>query len=119
MRAVRFILVGLLAVGLLVTSVGWYRAASAGSDQRFESCSFDGTTLVLTYLYGANERVSPTVDARGKDLVVALHVDAGEGATPSIGLSGEARFSIFGDPTSVRYPDGEKVDCSAEGNGAQ
>ena len=106
MRAIRYIVVGVLTVGLLVTSVGWYRVASAGSDQHFDSCRFDGQTLVLSYSYGANQRVSPTV-------VVALHVEVGKGSTPAIGLSGEARFAIFGEPTSVRYPDGEKLNCSS------
>ena len=113
MRAIRYIVLGVLTVGLLVTSVGWYRVASAGSDQHFDSCRFDGQTLVLSYSYGANQRVSPTVDTRGGDVVVALHVEVGKGSTPAIGLSGEARFAIFGEPTSVRYPDGEKLNCSS------
>jgi hypothetical protein len=117
MRAIRYIIVGVLAVGLLVTSVGWYRVASAGSDQQFDSCSFDGQTLVLAYFYGANQRVSPTLDTRGGDVVVSLHVEAGTGPTPSIALPGEARFAIFGDPTTVRYPDGKKLDCSPKSSG--
>ena len=119
MREIRYILVGVLAVGLLVTSVGWYRVASAGSEQRFDSCRFDGQTLVLSYLYGANERVSPSVDTRGRDVVVTFHVEAGTGSTPDIGLTGEARFAIFGEPTTVRYPDGEKLDCSPKSTGPQ
>jgi hypothetical protein len=111
-RAIRYIIVGVLTVGLLVTSVGWYRLASAGSDQHFDACRFDGQTLVLSYSYGANERLSPSVDTRGGDVVVALHIEAGAGSTPDIGLTGEARFAIFGEPTTVRYPDGEKLDCS-------
>ena len=117
MRAIRFIIVGALTVGLLVTSVGWYRVASTGSEQHFDSCSFGGQTLVLSYFYGANERVSPTVDTRGNDVVVALHVDAGKGPTPSIALPGEARFAIFGEPTIVRYPDGKKLDCAPKSIG--
>ena len=119
MRAIRYIIVGVLTVGLLVTSVGWYRVASAGSDQQFDSCSFDGQTLVLSYFYGANERVSPSVDTRGGDVVVALHVEAGTGSTPDIGLTGEARFAIFGEPTTVRYPDGEKLDCPPKSSATQ
>ena len=119
MRAIRYIIAGALAVGLLVTSVGWYRVASAGSDQHFDSCRFDGQNLVLSYLYGANQRVSPTVDTRGGDVVVALHVEAGTGSTPDIGLTGEARFAIFGEPTTVRYPDGETLDCSLKSSGTQ
>ncbi len=48
----------------------------------------------------------------GNDVVVALHVDAGKGPTPSIALPGEARFAIFGEPATVRYPDGKKLDCA-------
>ena len=84
MRAIRYIVVGVLTVGLLVTSVGWYRVASAGSDQHFDSCRFDGPALVLSYSYGANQRVSPTVDSRGGDVVVALHVEVGKGSTRPI-----------------------------------
>ena len=119
MRAIRYIVFGVLTVGLLVTIVGWYRVASASSAQHFDSCRFDGQKLVLSYSYGANERVSPTVDTRGRDVVVALHVEAGTGSTPDIGLVGEARFAIFGEPTTVRYPDGEKLDCSPTSTGTQ
>ena len=119
MRAIRYIIVGVLTAGLLATSVGWYRVASAGSDQHFDSCRFDGQKLVLSYSYEANERVSPTVDTRGGDVVVALHVEAGTGSTTDIGLTGEAGFAIFGEPTTVRYPDGEKLDCSPKSGGTQ
>lgn len=118
-RATRYIVVGVLTAGLLVTSVGWYLGVSGGSDQRFDSCRYDGQTLVLSYSYGANQRVSPAVDTRDMDVVVALHVDAGKGSTPDIGLTGEARFAIFGGPTTVRYPDGERLDCSLKSNGTQ
>lgn len=119
MRAIRYIIVGVLAAGLLVTSVGWYRVASAGSDEHFDSCRFDGQTLVLSYSYGANERVSPSVDTRGGDVVASFHVEAGTGSTDDIGLTGEARFAIFGEPTTVRYPDGEKLDWSPKSSGTQ
>jgi hypothetical protein len=117
MRVVRSIIVGVLTVGLLVTAVGWYRAASAGSEHHFDSCSFDGQTLILSYFYGANQRVSPAVDTRGNDVMVALHVDAGRGPTESIALPGEARFAIFGEPTTVRYPDGKTLDCAPKSSG--
>jgi len=54
MRVVRYLLTALLAVGVLVTSVGWYRSAHASTAQHFDGCSFDGRPLVLTYSYGAN-----------------------------------------------------------------
>jgi hypothetical protein len=119
MRVVRYILPGLLALGLLVTSVGWYRSASAGDYQRFDSCSFDGTTLVLSYSYGANQMISPSVDTRGPDVVVALESEVGEGPTPAIALHGEARFVMFGAQTTIRYPDGQALNCSPRGSGSR
>jgi hypothetical protein len=116
MRVVRYLLTALLAVGVLVTSVGWYRSAHASTAQHFDGCSFDGRPLVLTYSYGANQMVSPRVDTRGRDVVVALDTKVGNGPTPAIGLSGEARFSVFGGQQTVRYPDGERLDC---GEGTQ
>lgn len=112
MRDVRNLLAALLTVGVLVTSVGWYRSAHASTAQHFDGCSFDGRTLVLTYSYGANQMVSPRVDTRGRDVVVSLDTKVGNGPTPAIGLSGEARFAVFGGQHTVRYPDGEGLDCS-------
>ena len=112
MRSSRYIGPALLAVGLLASSIGWYHSATGGSDQRFESCRFDGDTLVLSYFYGANQVVSPSVDTTGPDVVVALHVKWGGGVTPAVGLIGDARFGIFGGQSTVRYPDGEVLDCT-------
>jgi hypothetical protein len=119
MRAIRYVLPGLLAIGLLITSVGWYRSASAGGYQHFDACSFDGTTLVLSYSYGANQLVSPRVDMRSRDVVVALDSERGEGLTPMIGLSGEARFSVYAGQQTVRYPDGQRLECSPGRNGSR
>jgi hypothetical protein len=119
MRGSRYILPGLLIVGLLVTSVGWYRSASAGGYQHFDDCRFDGDTLVLSYTYGANQMVSPRVDTRGRDVIVALESERGEGPTPMIALHGEARFAMFGAQTMVRYPDGQRLGCSPSRNGAR
>jgi hypothetical protein len=111
MRVVRYLLPVLLLVGVLVTSVGWYRSAHTSTVQHFDTCSFDGTTRVLTYSYGANQMVSPRVDTRGRDVIVALETTVGDGPTPAIGLSGQARFATFGGQQTVRYPDGERLDC--------
>jgi hypothetical protein len=111
MRVIRSMVVGLMSVGLIITSVGWYLSGSAGAEQRFESCHLDGDLLVLTYAYCANQAVEPRVDTRDGDVVVSLRTESGDGATPAVGLSGEASFLIFGGSTSVRYPDGEVLPC--------
>jgi hypothetical protein len=111
MRAVRLLLPALLTVGILITSVGWYRSAHTSSVQHFDACSFHGTTLVLSYSYGANQMVSPQVDTRGRDVIVALDTKVGDRPTPAIQLSGQARFSILAGPQTVKYPDGERLDC--------
>lgn len=111
MRLLRIALVALMALGLVVTSAGWYLSASAGADEPFEDCHFEDGTLVLTFTYGANAAVAPRVDTRGRDIVVSLVSESGSGPTPAIGLSGEARFGIFGQPRSVRYPDGTPLSC--------
>ncbi len=77
MRVVRYVVLGVLLAGLVITSVGWYRAADAGTERTFDSCRFDGDTLVLSYMYGVNEIVSPSLDTTGADIVVALRVKQG------------------------------------------
>lgn len=113
MKVARYLLIGLLAIGLVITSIGWYRSErSEGTDDgRFGSCRFEGSTLVLTYTYGANQLISPSVDTRGSDIVIKLNTRTGEGITPAIGLSGEARFGFFGEPKTVRYEDGKELTC--------
>lgn len=112
MRILRYALVGLLAVGLIVTSVGWYLSTLHGGERRFDSCRLDGDLLTLSYSYGANEMVSPSVDTRGPDVVVALRTRVGDGLAPAIRLSGRARFTVFSGPRIVRYPDGDQLDCA-------
>jgi hypothetical protein len=119
MRVVRHLLPALLMVGVLVTSVGWYRSAHSSSVQHFDSCTFDGTTLVLTYSYGANEMVSPRFDPRGREVIVALDTKAGDGPVPAIALSGQARFRLFGPRQTVRYPDGERLNCPPPAEGTE
>lgn len=111
MRKIPYFLVGLTGLALVVTSVGWYRSAAAGAEQRFDSCHFEGETLVLGFAYGANQAVEPRIDSRGGDVVVSLRTHAGSGDTPDVGLLGEARFAVFGGPAPVRYPDGEQLSC--------
>jgi hypothetical protein len=110
MRILRYALVGLLAVGLVVTSVGWYLSTRTG-ERRFDSCRLDGDLLTLSYSYGANEMVSPSIDTRGPDVVVALRTHVGDGITPAIRLTGQARFTVFSGPRTVRYPDGDQLNC--------
>ena len=112
MRILRYALVGLLAVGLVVTSVGWYLSTRAGGERRFDSCRLDGELLTLEYSYGTNEMVSPSIDTRGPDVVVALRTHVGDGLTPAIRLTGRARFTVFSGPRAVRYPDGDQLDCA-------
>ena len=112
MRVVRYLVLGVLLAGLVVTSVGWYRAADAGGERTFESCRFDSDTPVLSYTYGVNEIVSPSLDTTGADIVVALRVKRGDGSAVMIGLTGEARFAIYGEDRTVRYPGGEVLTCT-------
>ena len=122
MRVWNWVVIGLLSVGLLVCGVGWYMSATAderggfhGSDERFESCGFDDEVLTLAWIYGANQAISPKVDTRGPDVIVSLEVEQGDGVTPAIGLSGNARFAIFGGATTIRYPDGTELECTRAG----
>lgn len=117
-------LLGLTLCALIVTSVGWYRSAQSDEDdsdstkeRRFESCHFDGNGLVLSYVYGSNERTEVAVDTRGGGIEVSLTSDLGEGGTFAIGLEGEARFAIFSERTEVRYPDGEVLACPRDTGG--
>jgi hypothetical protein len=109
-----YLIHAVLALALIAVSAGWYGERSkAATDQRFESCRIDDGVLVLTYTYGANQVVSPSIDTTGDDVIVALEVEDGDGTTPAIGLSGEARFGIFGrdDERTVTYSDGESLTC--------
>jgi hypothetical protein len=104
-------------VALVVTSVGWYRSADAGGGSRFDSCSFDGTTLALTWTYGVESLVSPTVDTRSGRIVVALRDFPAGGPRIAIALSGEARFRIMGASPPVTYADGSPLACPRPAHG--
>jgi hypothetical protein len=77
------------------------------------TCHLEDDALVLSYSYGASERVAPFVDARGRGLVVGLEVEGPPPGTivPSIALLGEARFARFGAPAWIRSPAGKDVPC--------
>jgi hypothetical protein len=101
---------GSLAV-LVALVIAGYRLAQE-QPQRFESCRWKGSTLVLGYQYGVNRRVSPSIDPRGGGPVeVALITESGSGSSPALALHGVARFMVFGGPSEVRYEDGPEVDC--------
>lgn len=110
MRILRYALVALLGVALLVTSIGWYLAAHPGGT-RFESCQWEGSTLVLGYTYGTGDTVHAMVNPQDSDIVAQLRVDEGGGSHTSQVLSGEARFQISGGPRTVHYPSGAELNC--------
>ena len=96
MRLVRYGVVAVLALGLLVTSVGWYLATHPGGT-RFESCHWQGDQLVL--------------EPHTAGVVAQLRVDEGGGDHVTGALSGEARFSLTGGTRPVHYPNGAELNC--------
>src|SRR6478752_5827251 len=60
MKVWGYVVIAVLAVGLLVTSIGWYLSAHPGGE-RFESCHWEGDALVLGYTYGTGDTVSTMV----------------------------------------------------------
>jgi hypothetical protein len=112
MRIVGYVVVVLLAVGLVVTSAGWYLSAHPGGE-RFESCHWDGEALVLGYTYGSGDTVSTMVHPDGDHVVAQLRVEEAGGDRSAIGLMGEARYPVDGGPLPVRYPDGAELSCPA------
>jgi hypothetical protein len=111
MRIVHFVVTGLLGVGLVVTSIGWYLSAHPGGT-RFASCRWQGNELVLTYSYGTGDTVHTSVEPDTDAVVAQLRVDEGNGDT-SGSLTGESHFPIAGGPRPVRYPNGAPLDCPA------
>jgi hypothetical protein len=110
MRIARYVVLGVLVIGLLVTSVGWYLSAHPGGE-RFESCHWDGNDLVLGYTYGSGDTVSTMVHPSSDHVVAQLRVDEAGGAQPAIALTGEARYPISGGPRAVEYPNGAELNC--------
>ena len=117
MRVLRYTAPVLLVVALIVTSVGWYRGAHSVGGSRFDSCTFDGTTLVLTWTYGVDSRVSPSVDVRSGRIVVGLRENQSSGGHIAVGLPGEARFAVRGASRPVEYDDGTALACPAPAGG--
>src|SRR4029077_13776082 len=103
MRLVRYGVIALLAVGLLVTSVGWYLAAHPGGT-RFESCHWQGDQLVLGSTYGTGDTVTAVVKPRTDDVVAQLRVDEGGGDHVTGALNGEARFRLSGGTRPGPHP---------------
>jgi hypothetical protein len=110
MRIARYVVLGVLAIGLLVTSVGWYLSAHPGGE-RFESCHWEGTTLVLGYTYGPGDTVSTMVHPSGDHVVAQLRVDRAEGNQATVALTGEASYPVSSGPLPVRYPNGADLNC--------
>jgi hypothetical protein len=107
----RILLVAVSLAVLVVVGIVGYRLAQE-EPHRFESCRWMGSTLVLGYEYGVNQRVSPSIDPRdGGPIEVALTIESGAGSSPAIALHGVARLMVSGGPTEVRYEDGPEVKC--------
>ena len=110
MRILRYAVIAVLAVALLVTGVGWYLAAHPGGT-RFESCHWQGSTLVLGYTYGTGDTVHAMVNPRTDDIVAQLRVDEAGGNHTTQVLTGQARFQVSGGPRTVHYPSGAELNC--------
>lgn len=109
MRILLFVVTGLLAVALVVTSIGWYLSAHPGGT-RFESCHWEGDQLVLGYSYGTGDTVTTKVVPRADDVVAQFRVDEAGGDHTQV-LEGEARYHIAGGPRPVHYPNGAELGC--------
>jgi hypothetical protein len=110
MRLVRYGVIAVLGIGLVMTSVGWYLAAHPGGN-RFESCHWEGSTLVLGYTYGTGDTVHAMVNPQSDDIVAQLRVDEGGDDHTTEVLSGESRFAVAGGPRPVHYPSGAELNC--------
>jgi hypothetical protein len=110
MRIVWYVVTAVLGVALVVTSIGWYLSAHPGGE-RFESCHWEGDTVVLAYSYGVGDTVSTMVQPDGDHVVVQLRIDDAGGTRPAVALAGEARYSVWGGPHPVEYPNGAALNC--------
>jgi hypothetical protein len=110
MRIVQYVVAALLAVGLVVTSIGWYLSAHPGGE-RFESCHWKGSTLVLGYTYGSGDTVSTMVHPAGDHVEAQLRVQEPGGNSTQQVLTGEATYPISGGPLTVKYPNGAELNC--------
>ena len=124
MRFVRYGVIAVLAVGLMVTSIGWYLSAHPGG-VRFESCHWEGSKVVLGYTYGSGDTVSTMVHPSGDHVVAQLRVDEAGGNHTLQVLTGQATYPVSGGPLPVRYPNGEgsqlpgplRADVTGSGSG--
>ena len=111
MRILLYVVTGLLAVALVVTSIGWYLSAHPGGT-RFESCQWQGDELVLGYTYGTGDTVTVKVQPEADQVVAQFRVDEGGGDHTSQVLEGEARYRIAGGVRPVHYPNGAELSCA-------
>ncbi len=114
MRILQYVVIALLGVGLVVTSVGWYLSAHPGGE-RFESCHWEGSTLVLGYSYGSGDTVSTMVHPDGDHVKAQLRIDEPGGNRIAQALMGEARYPISGGPLPVQYANGKQLNCPDRG----
>jgi hypothetical protein len=114
MRILQYVVIALLGVGLVVTSVGWYLSAHPGGE-RFESCHWEGSTLVLGYSYGSGDTVSTMVHPDGDHVKAQLRIDEPGGNRIAQSLMGEARYPISGGPLPVQYANGKQLNCPDRG----
>jgi hypothetical protein len=110
MRIALYVVAALLAVGLAVTSIGWYLSAHPGGEQ-FESCHWDGSKLVLGYTYDSGDRVSTMVHPVGDHVEAQLQIHEAGGNNTQQVLTGEATYPISGGPLKVKYPNGAELNC--------
>jgi hypothetical protein len=111
MRILQYVVIALLGVALVVTSIGWYLSAHPGGE-RFESCRWDGSTLVLGYSYGSGDTVSTMVHPDGDHVKAQLRIDEAGGTGSAESLMGEARYPISGGPLPVQYANGAQLNCA-------
>ena len=114
MRILQYVVIALLGVALVVTSIGWYLSAHPGGE-RFESCRWDGSTLVLGYSYGSGDTVSTMVHPEGDHVKAQLRVVEAGGHNTAESLMGEARYPISGGPLPVQYANGAQLNCPTRG----
>jgi hypothetical protein len=110
-RILEYVVGALLVVALAVTSIGWYLSAHPGG-VRFESCRWDGSTLVLGYTYSAGDTVSTMVHPSSGHVEAQLQVHEPDGDQSPQTLTGEARYPVSGGPMPVRYPNGAQLGCA-------
>ena len=110
MRILQYVVIALLGVGLVITSIGWYLSAHPGGE-RFESCHWEGDSLVLGFSYGKGDTVSTMVQPDGDHVVAQLRIDEPSDGSTDVALMGEARYPVSGGPLPVQYPNGAELNC--------